>query len=125
MFSLFLVMAGGAVGAGARYLVGEAMLALAGPGYPWGTLTVNLIGGLAMGVLAGLLARASMPHEQARLLIGVGVLGGFTTFSSFSLEAVAMIERGALMTATGYALASVIGSVIALFGGLAIARGLA
>lgn len=125
MFSLFLVMAGGAVGAGARYLAGRGVLALAGAAYPLGTLAVNLIGGLAMGLLAGMIARAPEQHEPARLLIGVGLLGGFTTFSAFSLEIATMIERGALITAMGYALASVIGSVIALFGGLAIARGLA
>jgi len=125
MASVFLVMLGGAVGAGGRYLAGRALLALLGPDYPWGTLAVNLLGALAMGALAGALARASIPHEPTRLLIGVGVLGGFTTFSAFSLEVATMIERGALAVALGYALASVIGSVAALFAGLAIMRGLA
>ena len=117
-------MLGGALGAGARYLVGQAMMSWFGPNYPWGTLAVNLIGGLAMGVLVGMLVR--MPaEEQARLFFAVGVLGGFTTFSAFSLELVTMLERGAMLTAVGYALASVLGAVLALFAGLAITRGLA
>jgi fluoride exporter len=106
--NLLLVMLGGAVGAGARHLVGRLTLALLGPGYPWGTLAVNLIGGLAMG-----------------LLLGVGLLGGFTTFSAFSLDIVTMIERGQAAAAIGYALVSVIGSVLALFAGLQLVRALA
>lgn len=117
-------MFGGAVGAGARHLFGRAALAAFGPSYPWSTLGVNLIGGLAMGVLAGSLARGN-GGETARLLLGVGVLGGFTTFSAFSLETAAMIERGALVAATGYALASVVGSVAALFVGLGLVRAVA
>lgn len=124
MISLFLVMAGGALGAGGRYLVGRALLGWLGPDYPWGTLAVNLIGGLAMGVLVGMLARMTA-GEQARLFLAVGVLGGFTTFSAFSLELVIMLERGAMLTALSYALASVIGAVLALFAGLAMTRGLA
>ena len=117
-------MLGGALGAGARYLTGRVMSALLGVDYPWGTLTVNLVGGLLMGVLVGVLAR--MPAaESARLFFAVGVLGGFTTFSAFSLDMVTMVERGAWAPAIGYALASVVGSVVALFGGLALSRGLA
>lgn len=118
-------MAGGAAGAGLRYLAGGLMLRLAGGGYPWGTLAVNIAGGLAMGILAGGLARTAMPNEPARLLLAVGVLGGFTTFSAFSLEIVQMIERGAWGLALGYALLSVAGAVLAAFAGLALARGLA
>ncbi len=121
MVNLFLVMAGGALGAGARYLVG---LSFAGARYPWGTLAVNVAGALAMGLLAGIIAKG-LAGEPARLLLGVGVLGGFTTFSAFSLELVTMAERGAMLTAIGYALASVIGSVIALFIGLSAVRAIA
>ncbi len=123
MISLGLVMAGGAVGAGLRYLVGTLLLWLLGSGYPWGTLAVNVLGGLAMGLLMGALARGPDLHEQARLLLAVGVLGGFTTFSAFSLELVLMIERGATGMAAGYAVLSVIAPALALFGGLALARG--
>ena len=121
---LFLVMFGGAVGAGLRHLVGRAALVLAGPNWPWGTLTVNLAGGLAMGLLAGTLARTG-GSENVRLLLGVGVLGGFTTFSAFSLDVANMIERGALVPAALYVGVSVIGAILALFAGLAMVRGVA
>jgi fluoride exporter len=121
MYQLILVMAGGALGSAARFLVGRATLAGFGPNFPYGTLTVNLVGGLAMGVLAGILARH--PNSEAwRLLLGVGVLGGFTTFSSFSLDTIALIERGSIGTALGYVLVSVIGSILAVFVGLTAVR---
>lgn len=125
MYPLLLVMAGGALGAGARHLAGRAALALLGPGYPWGTLGVNLLGGLAMGLLAGSLARLGQGGETWRLLLGVGLLGGFTTFSAFSLETMLMIERGDWIAATGYVLASAVGSVAALALGLQVARAVA
>ena len=124
MSPLLLVAAGGAVGAAARYLTGRALSAVAGPALPWGTLTVNLLGGLLMGALSAALAR--LPAGEAwRLALGVGVLGGFTTFSAFSLEVVTMIERGAMLLALGYALISVVGAVLALFAGLFAVRALA
>lgn len=123
MSNLFLVMAGGAVGAGARHLVGGVSLSIFGPGYPWGTLAVNILGSLAMGVLAGLLARGLVAGGDAtRLLVGVGILGGFTTFSAFSLDAVLMAERGGWIAALPYILASVIGSIVALVAGLQLVR---
>lgn len=124
MNSLLLVMAGGAVGSGARYLVGRGWLALAGPGQPYGTLSVNLAGGLAMGLLAGWLARGA-GGEPVRLLLGVGLLGGFTTFSAFSLDVVAMLERGQTAAALGYVVASVVGAVLAVFAGLLLVRAVA
>ena len=125
MPNIILVMLGGAFGAAARYLVGKATLGWFGPGYPWGTLAVNLIGGFLMGVLAGSLARFGQGGEQWRLLLGVGVLGGFTTFSAFSLDMMVMLERGDWMAGLGYALASVIGSVAALALGLGLLRAVA
>lgn len=119
---LLLVMAGGAIGAGLRFLLGRVALHQLGPGFPWGTFAANLLGGLAMGVLAGALARFIDGDEQLRLFLGVGLLGGFTTFSAFSLETFNMIERGAPGMAAGYALASVVGSVAMLFVGLTIVR---
>ncbi len=124
MGNLILVMAGGALGAGARHLFGRWTLSAFGPNYPWGTLGVNLIGGLLMGLLVGTLARTSA-GEPTRLLLGVGVLGGFTTFSAFSLDVATMIERGALAAAAGYVAVSVIGSIVALFAGLTLMRSVA
>lgn len=122
----FLVMIGGALGALARYQFGHMAGRVLGSSWPWGTLGVNIIGGLAMGLLAGWLARhGSGGGEQARLLLGVGVLGGFTTFSAFSLETALMIERGQLGGAAAYAGLSVLLSVGALFGGLLTMRALA
>ena len=125
MPSLLLVMLGGAFGAGGRHLLGRAMLGLLGPGYPWGTLLANLIGGFLMGVLVGTLARFGHGSEQIRLLLGVGVLGGFTTFSSFSLETILMFERGAWALGGAYVLVSLLGSLLALVAGLGLMRALA
>ncbi len=119
---LVLVMAGGAVGSGLRFLVGRWTFVVLGPDLPFGTWTVNIVGGLAMGLLAGTLARTSS-GEPLRLLLGVGVLGGFTTFSAFSLELVTMIVRGDVGLAAAYAVSSVAGSLIALYAGLMLARG--
>ena len=119
---LLIVMAGGAIGAGLRFLLGRWTLHQFGPAFPWGTLTANILGGLAMGVLAGLLARFGSGAEGWRLFLGVGILGGFTAFSAFSLETVNMIERGAIGLAGAYALISVVASVLALFVGLWIVR---
>jgi fluoride exporter len=122
MNGLFAVMIGGALGAGARFLVSGAFLRALGPGFPWGTLAINLIGGLLMGVLVGLLARTSSGGEQARLLLGVGVLGGFTTFSAFGLETWLMIERGQMVPAFAYVAASMIGAVALTGLGLFVVR---
>lgn len=121
MYHLILVMTGGALGSGARFLVGHAALAGFGPNYPYGTLTVNLVGGFAMGLLVGSLARA---HADApwSLLLGVGVLGGFTTFSTFALDVVTLAQRGDMASALGYTLISVIGAILAVFLGLSLTR---
>ncbi len=121
---LLLVAIGGGTGAMLRYLVGRWALAAFGPGFPVGTLAVNLLGGLVMGLVVGMLARVNEGGEHLRLLIGVGVLGGFTTFSAFSLEMVNMVTRNEIGLAVAYATASVLGSMAALFIGLWIVRGL-
>lgn len=124
MTNIFLVMGGGAVGAALRYQLGRFVGHWTyGAIWPWGTFAANLIGGFAMGLLAGWLARASSaPGEPIRLLLGVGLLGGFTTFSAFSLETMLLIERGQVLVALGYALASVIGAMGALALGLTVMR---
>lgn len=121
MGNLFIVMAGGAIGAGLRHLFGRWTLTTFGADYPWGTLGVNLIGGLAMGLLVGLLARSG-GNEQVRLALGVGVLGGFTTFSTYSLEAALMLERRDYGLAAAYIVGSVVLAVVALFIGMVVAR---
>ena len=125
MPNLLLVMLGGAAGAGLRYEVGRFTLHRLGPGFPWGTLTVNLVGGLLMGLLAGTLARVGSANEPWRLLLGVGLLGGFTTFSSFSLETFGMIERGQYVLASAYILISVAGALAGLAGGILFLRAVA
>ncbi len=122
MNNTLLVMAGGASGAALRYHLGRGLTHAFGAAYPYGTLAANLLGGLAMGLLVGWLARHDGSNEPWRLLLGVGLLGGFTTFSAFSLEVTAMIQRSQWGIALGYALLSVAGSVLALFAGLAMMR---
>ena len=124
MMQFLLVAAGGALGAVARYGLGLTVGRLApGSAWPWGTFVANIIGGLLMGLLAGWLAlKAGAGQENIRLFAAVGVLGGFTTFSAFSLEAALMIERRELATAFVYAVGSVVVSIAALFVGLMIAR---
>jgi CrcB protein len=123
MLTLTLVALGGAFGAVCRYLLGVAAFKSLGPGLPYGTFAANVIGGLMMGVLVGVLAlRGGGDQEKWRLLLGVGVLGGFTTFSSFSLEVGLMIERRTYALAAAYSLGSVVLSVGALFVGLVAMR---
>ncbi|MCW2392236.1 fluoride efflux transporter CrcB [Sphingobium sp. B11D3A] len=124
MLNTVLVMIGGAIGAALRYQLGGASLRIMGPGYPWGTLAANVLGGLAMGLVAGWLAARyqGQQGEQIRLLVAVGVLGGFTTFSAFSLETMLMIERGEALNALGYVLLSVAASIGALALGLTLMR---
>lgn len=121
--SLFVALGGG-VGAWLRYAVGVTLgrMGAATAPFPWSTLAVNVAGSLLMGLLAGWLARHGSGGETWRLLLGVGVLGGFTTFSAFSLELALMIERGSLVSAALYVAVSVLAGVAALFAGLAMMR---
>jgi fluoride exporter len=127
MLSYLLVFFGGGVGAALRHGVNLAAARVAGGDFPWGILIVNVTGSLLMGVLAGLLAfkdGASL-SQQARLFLATGVLGGYTTFSAFSLDTALLIERGATGQAAGYVLGSVLLSVLALFAGLWLVRAVA
>ncbi|MDP3854045.1 fluoride efflux transporter CrcB [Phenylobacterium sp.] len=123
MEKVLLVAVGGAAGAVARYGLGVQTMRLWGHVWPYGTFAANVLGGLLMGVLAGYLAhRGGAEQERLRVLLGVGVLGGFTTFSAFSLEAALMIGKRAYGQAFAYTTASVLLSITALFAGLLLAR---
>jgi fluoride exporter len=122
MMNILLVAVGGAVGSVCRYLTGIGMTRLFGTAFPWGTLTVNVAGSFAIGFLTELVARKFNASMEMRLLIVVGFLGGFTTFSSFSLDTMALMERGATVAAFSYVLVSVVVSLLAAFGGLALGR---
>lgn len=114
-----LVGIGGAIGAMLRYFVAT----LTPAGFPYGTMIVNITGSLAMGLLIGILARTLPPmQEEIRLFVAVGVLGGFTTFSAFSLDVVTLWERGDVTGAGLYVVISVVVSILALFAGLAVTR---
>jgi fluoride exporter len=125
--ALVNVAVGGAFGAALRYQLGRSLTGWLGPAamtaFPWATLAVNTVGSLLMGFLAGWLAfRGGAGGEQLRLLLGIGLLGGFTTFSAFSLELVLLVERGQLGLAALYALLSLTLGVCGLFAGLALMR---
>ncbi len=122
MNTLLAVAAGGAIGAGARHLFGLQMLRLFGPNFPWGTFGVNIVGSLLMGLLAGLFALKIDLSPELRSFLTTGILGGFTTFSAFSLDAVNMLERGDIGLAFAYMGGSVVLGVGALFLGLVIIR---
>ena len=120
MVSYLLVGAGGALGAMARFGVGRLLPV---GGWPWATFAVNIVGGLLMGLLVGWLAlREGGTQETWRLFLGVGLLGGFTTFSAYSLEIILMVERGDAGLALAYALSSMLLAAVALFFGLWLMR---
>ncbi|EIE49422.1 protein CrcB [Salipiger aestuarii] len=120
ILTLLQVAVGGALGASSRYLTGVAMTAVLGKSFPWGTLTVNILGSFLMGVLVTVLGQMSATRFAP--LLAIGFLGGFTTFSSFSLDVVTLYERGDVAIAFGYVCVSVVASILALFAGLFIAR---
>jgi fluoride exporter len=122
MNHLLLVAAGGAIGAGLRHLANLAALRWFGPNFPWGTMGVNIAGSLAMGIFIEVLMRRAGTSNELRLFVATGILGGFTTFSAFSLDFAVLFERGQMGPALFYVLASVILSILALFLGLWLVR---
>jgi CrcB protein len=122
MYHLVLVAIGGAIGASLRHLVNLAALRLVGMTFPWGTMAINIAGSFAMGVFIELLARRFGASNEIRLFVATGILGGFTTFSAFSLDFAVLWERGAALPALAYVLVSVIGAILALFLGLWLVR---
>lgn len=124
MQHLFIVALGGALGSGMRHLVNLAALRLFGPAFPWGTLAVNIAGSFIMGLFVELLARRLGGSAELRLFIATGILGGFTTFSAFSLDVAVLYERGAVAQAAFYAAASLGLAVLALFLGMWLGKSL-
>lgn len=119
---LLAVAAGGALGSVGRYAVGVLMARLLGAGFPWGTLTVNIVGSFVMGLLIEAAALRGVMSSEARAFVFVGVLGGFTTFSSFSLDVVTLVRGDQLWAAGAYMAATVTVGVLALVFGLYVAR---
>ena len=122
MSPLVHVALGGAVGSCARYLVGNWMRTSFGSSLPWGTLAVNIAGSLAIGVLMALPGRASWFSEEARLLLVVGLLGGFTTYSSFNHETLSLFQSGDWARGAGYIALTLVGCIAAGLGGMALGR---
>jgi fluoride exporter len=122
MYNLLIVAFGGAIGAGLRYLANLSAVRLFGAGFPWGTLGINITGSFFMGLYIEILSRRFGGSQELRLFVTTGVLGGFTTFSAFSLDFANLFERGQIIAAVGYAIGSVVFSLIAVFTGLWVAR---
>lgn len=122
MNMLLAIAFGGAVGALGRHFVNVGMAAWIGHGLPWGTLTVNIVGSFAMGVLVHVMAVTWTVSPELRALLTVGGVGAFTTFSTFSLDAVLLYDRGQTMFAALYVVASVVGAIGGLLIGLRVAR---
>lgn len=120
-----IVFLGAGLGGAMRHGMNVATLAMFGPGFPFGTFGVNIAGSFVMGLLVEWFALKVDPGQPWRLFLTTGVLGGFTTFSAFSLDAALMLERGNHWTAAAYVLLSVIVSIAALFAGLMLIRHLA
>lgn len=118
------IFVGGGLGSAFRHLVNRASLAYFGPAFPYGTLIVNVVGGLLMGVLAELFLVKGGGSQEFRLFLTTGFLGGFTTFSAFSLDAALMWQRSDYLALGSYIVASVLLSIAALFVGMAAVRGL-
>jgi CrcB protein len=122
MFQALLVAFGGAIGSLLRYYVGLGSVRLMGPGFPWGTLVVNVVGCFIIGVFAEMIARRFNASVELRLLLITGFLGGFTTFSAFSLDAITLFERGDIFAGGIYIVASVGLSMAAVMAGLGLMR---
>lgn len=121
-----IVMIGGGIGAALRYHLGRLLMQFSTGSWPVGTFAANIIGGLCMGIFMAFLTRMDVQTpsnlDSYRLFIAVGLLGGFTTFSAFSLEIAVMIESGDWISAFGYSAASVLIALLALFAGMAMVR---
>jgi fluoride exporter len=124
VFNYLLVFVGGGLGASLRHTVNIACARCIGVAFPWGTLIINITGSIVMGLIAGYLAFKGEASQPWRLFLMTGILGGYTTFSAYSLDAALLYERGELGLSALYVLGSVVLSIAGLFGGLALVRSL-
>ena len=122
MQSYVLVFVGGGLGASLRHLVNVTCAKCIGVSFPWGTFIINITGSIVMGLIAGYLAFKGEASQPWRLFLMTGILGGYTTFSAFSLDTALLYERGEPGLAAAYVLGSVILSIAGLFAGLAVVR---
>ena len=120
--SYLLVFVGGGLGASLRHFINVTCTRCMGPGFPWGTFVINITGSTVMGLIAGYLAFKGQASQPWRLFLMTGVLGGYTTFSAFSLDTALLYEKGELSLAAAYVLGSVVLSIAGLFAGLALVR---
>jgi CrcB protein len=120
--SYLLVFVGGGLGATLRHLINLTCARFMGTGFPWGTFIINISGSTVMGLIAGYLAFKGEASQPWRLFLMTGILGGYTTFSAYSLDAALLYERGELTLAAAYVIGSVVLSIAGLFGGLALVR---
>ena len=126
MYALFLVVVGGGIGAGIRHGMNIGAARLLGTEFPWGTFAINIIGSLLIGIVAAWFAfRNDAASQSLRLFLTTGILGGFTTFSAFSLDFALLFERGEIMAAIWYVVGSVGLSLLAIFAGLWLVRSFA
>lgn len=119
---MFLVFLGGGIGAGLRHLTNLGAARFFGAAFPLGTLGVNMVGSLAMGLVAAWFAGRTGASQDMRLFLATGILGGFTTFSAFSLDAALLWQRGDAVSAVIYVVGSVTGAILSLCAGLWLAR---
>jgi fluoride exporter len=122
VFNYLLVFVGGGLGVSLRHTINVACARCIGTAFPWGTFIINITGSTVMGLIAGYLAFRGETSQPWRLFLMTGILGGYTTFSAFSLDAALLYERGALGLAAAYVLGSVVLSIGGLFAGLALVR---
>lgn len=122
MILIFAIGAGGAIGAVGRYLLSTQISTVLGTQFPWGILMVNVVGGMLMGAIAQVGTQSLLISQEAKAFLATGILGGFTTFSAFSLDTALLIQRGDITSAVLYVAGSVVGSVAALFAGLYVTR---
>jgi CrcB protein len=116
------IAAGGAIGSVLRHFAGVGVAAMLGTAFPYGTLSVNVLGSFVMGLVVAMFAHHGNPSQELRAFLTVGVLGGFTTFSSFSLDVAALYERGQVASAGLYIVLSLVLSLAGVFAGMLLVR---